>query len=47
MTPEMERDAANSDLLFAFLEKPVSLTHLEKVVMSAVRVHDSALAAAK
>lgn len=47
MTPEMQRDAAASDLLFAFLEKPVSLTHLVNVVKSAAEVHDTALAAAK
>ena len=47
MTPEMRRQAEESDLLFAFLEKPVSLVHLVDVVKSAVHRHDIALAAAK
>jgi DNA-binding NtrC family response regulator len=47
MTPDMRRKAAESDLLFAFLEKPVSLAHFVNVVKSAAQVHDIALAAAK
>jgi DNA-binding NtrC family response regulator len=47
MTPEMRAHAADLDLLFAFMEKPVSLDHFVKVVQSAARAHDAALAAAK
>jgi DNA-binding NtrC family response regulator len=47
MTPEMRSRAAGSDLLFAFLEKPVSIGQLLRVVQSAAQVHDTSLATAK
>ena len=47
MTPEMRQRVAGSDLLFAFLEKPVSIDQLLSVVQSAAQLHDTALAAAK
>jgi two-component system response regulator HupR/HoxA len=47
MTPEMMRVVGESNLLFAYLEKPLSITALVQVVQSAVAAHDNCLAAAK
>ena len=45
MTPDMRRSASESELLFAFLEKPVSVARLVEVVRAAAHVHDIALTA--
>jgi DNA-binding NtrC family response regulator len=47
MTPEMQRSAKESNLLFAFLTKPISITELLSVVQSAALAHDTRLAATK
>jgi DNA-binding NtrC family response regulator len=47
MTPEMQRSAKESNLLFAFLTKPISITELLSVVQSAALAHDIRLAATK
>lgn len=45
MTPDMRRSAAESELLFAFLEKPITIARLVDVVRAAARMHDTAPAA--
>jgi two-component system, NtrC family, response regulator HupR/HoxA len=47
MTDEMKRQAAESNLLFAYLVKPISITEMINVVQAAAQVHDSIVAATK
>lgn len=47
MTEEMRRQATESNLLFAFMVKPVSFYEMIDVVKAAAQVHDNILAATK
>ena len=47
MTEEMRRQVTGSDLLFAFMVKPVSIAEMINVVQAAAQVHDSIVATTK
>ena len=47
MTEEMKRQAAESNLLFAYLVKPIAITEMINVVQAAAQIHDSIVAASK